>query len=244
MFAKRTLGQRMAFGKIPAFCKYELYMERYRSAAEFARRELEGRESLSVLDIGSGRGRLKYFVDFNEHTDWQGIEVLDEMMSICSGIGYQMHKHDIEKEPIPFDDEAFDLVAGLHVLEHLSDPASVLRDMVRVLKPGGILVLGVPTKPPVIAELIGLYYSARQRLFPTDGRTCNAYSSPGFVRFAKQALAESCTVVDVRGFRLFSARKRLALEDLRWFYTISTWFGRCFPSLTPEINVIMKKRAR
>jgi len=41
-------------------------------------------------------------------------------------------------------DEAFDLVVSFSVLEHLADPASALRAMARVLKPGGTLLVGMP----------------------------------------------------------------------------------------------------
>jgi SAM-dependent methyltransferase len=244
MFKKRELGREMAFGRIPAYCRYELFMERYRFPAEVAAREFCGRETFSVLDIGSGRGRLKYFFDFNPHIAWHGIEVNEEMARICSGIGYRMHRHDIERSPLPFPDASFDLVAGLHVLEHLADPARALRDMARVLKPKGLLVLGVPIKPPGIAELIAVYYHLRQTLRPEQGRTRNAFSSMGFTRLLRQVLHGVCDILDVRGFRLFSARKRLPLENRRWFYDLNTRFGRRFPSFTPEVNVILKKRNR
>lgn len=242
MLKRRKLGQEMAFGKIPAFCKYELYIERYRSAAEIARAELPRRDSLSVLDVGSGRGRLKYFFDFHDRIDWHGIEVLDEMMRICSDIGYTMHRHDIDQAALPFADESFDLVAGLHVLEHLADPGKAIAEMARVLRPGGLLVLGVPTKPPLVAESIGLYYALRQALRPTAGRTCNAYSASNFAAFLRRRLGNAFTLVDLRGFRLFSARRRLPLENYRWFYEASTWFGRRAPGLTPEINAILRKQ--
>ncbi|MDA0577540.1 MAG: class I SAM-dependent methyltransferase [Verrucomicrobia bacterium] len=242
MFKKRELGQEFAFGKIPAYCKYELYMERYRCAADFARHEFAGKDSLSILDIGSGRGRLKYFCDFNKQIEWHGIEVLDEMKDICTGLGYRMHTHDIEKAPLPFNDEKFDLVAGLHVLEHLADPRKALRDMGRVLKEGGLLVLGVPTKPPIIAEAINGWYRLRQARNPRPGRTCNAFSPSNFKRLLQNTICDALDIVDVRGFRLFSARRRLPLENMKWFYDISVWFGRYFPLLTPEINVILRKR--
>lgn len=45
---------------------------------------------------------------------------------------------------LPFDDACFDVVTMLAVLEHLDQPHAVLREIVRVLRPGGRLLLTVP----------------------------------------------------------------------------------------------------
>lgn len=45
---------------------------------------------------------------------------------------------------VPFKDDAFDLVICVHVLEHVGDDRAALREMVRVLRPGGVAMILVP----------------------------------------------------------------------------------------------------
>ncbi len=51
----------------------------------------------------------------------------------------------IEEDPFPYDDASFDVVLFCEIIEHLlKDPFSVLKEIKRVLKPGGILILTTP----------------------------------------------------------------------------------------------------
>jgi hypothetical protein len=45
---------------------------------------------------------------------------------------------------VPFKDDAFDLIVCVHVLEHIPDDRRAMREMVRVLRPGGVAMLLVP----------------------------------------------------------------------------------------------------
>lgn len=45
---------------------------------------------------------------------------------------------------MPFEDASFDLLIANHVLEHVSDDAQALREIARVLKPGGFAILQTP----------------------------------------------------------------------------------------------------
>ena len=51
--------------------------------------------------------------------------------------------HDIEKLPLPFNDEEFDEIRCDNILEHL-EYIPVLKDLHRILKPGGLLTARVP----------------------------------------------------------------------------------------------------
>jgi ubiquinone/menaquinone biosynthesis C-methylase UbiE len=53
-------------------------------------------------------------------------------------------QHDIEAQPIPLPDASVDVVALVAVVEHLIEPIRALREIRRVLRPGGRLVIDTP----------------------------------------------------------------------------------------------------
>ena len=65
-------------------------------------------------------------------------------------------------EELPFDDGAFEVVLSDNVVDHAADPEGIIGELVRVLKPGGIMYFTVNTHHPVyqcISTLHGLWNS-------------------------------------------------------------------------------------
>ena len=100
---------RLAFGRIPAYCSYELFYERYRAAAEFLnpRTATHGAGPRRILDIGSGEGFLKYFVDAPDY-EWHGVEQHPRRRRLCEWLGYRMVSLDVAAERWPYPDAHFD----------------------------------------------------------------------------------------------------------------------------------------
>ena len=67
-------------------------------------------------------------------------------------------------ERLPFPDEGFDYIASHEVVEHVEDPAVVLLELHRVLKPGGVCVIATPNGASLWIEHL------RQRLMRLLGR--------------------------------------------------------------------------
>jgi SAM-dependent methyltransferase len=237
---KRRLD-RLAFGRVPAFRSYELFMERYRAAAEFLAPRDPDCESprRAILDVGAGEGYLRYFLDAPD-LDWHGIELNPRRRRLCEHLGYRMTALDIARERFPYADASFDLVAASHVLEHLVDRDHALGEIDRVLKPGGLLFLAVPVKLPPFATLLNAYYAMKSRVRPAE--TAHAYSLRSLKRWLRGRLGERYATRDLRGLRLISARRRADWEEHEGFWRFNVWWGRTFPALTPEVNVILEKR--
>src|SRR6185436_14103404 len=62
-------------------------------------------------------------------------------------LGLEIDGRVADAESIPYDDDTFDLVVGHAVLHHIPDVEQSLREVMRVLKPGGRFVFaGEPTR--------------------------------------------------------------------------------------------------
>lgn len=96
------------------------------------------RETDTVLEVGSGLGVLASEV---AHRVPQGavfgIEFSEEQLARAPHSIPNLHFVRGDAHHLPFPSDHFDIVYCRYVLEHVADPLSVLREMRRVLKPGG-----------------------------------------------------------------------------------------------------------
>ncbi len=98
------------------------------------------KDSKSILDVGCGVGR---FIS-KAPQQIKGVDNNIETVEICQKKGFSVVKGDVTK--LPFEDNSFDGVYCSHVIEHLYPEQAhrLLYEMARVLKKGGIFVIGAP----------------------------------------------------------------------------------------------------
>jgi SAM-dependent methyltransferase len=126
--------------------KHWWYVGRRRIIADFVRRiceqlRAEGNSEPRILDIGCGTGgNLETLSGFGRA---EGVDISSEALDFCRARGLNNVRQGAA-ETLPYESESFDLVTGLDVVEHLDDDVAGLREMRRVLRPGGRMLLFVP----------------------------------------------------------------------------------------------------
>ena len=161
-----------------------------------------------VLDVGTGTGRLGLAVRELDPA-WRvvGVDFTIEMLRQAPG-DLDVAAGDAER--LPFADSQFDAVVSGFVVRNLADVERGLGEQVRVLRPGGALVV-LETTPGPNGWLGPLYRLYFRRVVPVLGNVIAGDAS------AYTYLPES-TLAFVQPARLASLLRRSGLRDVRSRY--------------------------
>ena len=101
-------------------------------------------ESLDVLDVGCGPGFFPVILGREGHRV-TGIDYTEHMVELakknCDQYGSDARILRMDAQNLEFDDESFDIVVSRDVLWNLDDPAWAYSEWMRVLRPGGHIVM-------------------------------------------------------------------------------------------------------
>jgi SAM-dependent methyltransferase len=117
-----------------------------RALARFAPRPAPG-TPLRVLDCGCGPGFLLRFCrDWFPHARVVGLDLDRQSLRYARNQvpGASVLQAALSGSRLPVADRSCHVVFSLHVVEHLDDPDAFLREVARVLAPGGLLALATP----------------------------------------------------------------------------------------------------
>jgi len=121
-----------------------------------------------ILEIGASRGDDLFYFKENEY-DIMGI---DKDSSVCDGLNiFNMDIKDLHVQP-------FDFIYGIHLFEHIDDPISFIKEVYRLLKPGGRFLFEMPNVDDPLLTLYknkayGKFYWYPFHLFFYNQKTLN-----------------------------------------------------------------------
>lgn len=120
--------------------------------ADFAPYRQNGR----LLDVGFGAGAL---LEAAGRAGWEawGVEVSRTACEHVRARGFEVFCGELAAAGYP--ENHFDVVTASEVLEHVSDPRAMLRDIARVVRPGGLLWMTTPHGRGVSSRALGVSWS-------------------------------------------------------------------------------------
>lgn len=142
----------------------------------------------TVLDIGTGPARIPILL-CQRRPQWTltGIDLSQTMLKLGAShvakaeLGDRIRLDYADAKQLPYPDDSFDLVISNSIIHHLPDPLPCLREVQRVLKPqGGLLLRDLlrPVNAEALAELVaqlGADYDSHQSQLFRDS-LCAAFT--------------------------------------------------------------------
>jgi methionine biosynthesis protein MetW len=177
-----------------------------------------------VLDIGCFNGFLLERIVESTSCEVYGVDAATEAIKICRKKGFEVIEADVEKL-IPFEDNFFDAVTGLEVIEHLADTDNFLIEVKRVLKKDGFLILTTPN-----------FFSLARRVMTMTG--INPYLEASFtypphmaghLRFYTHDLLEK--YLEYSGFKVL-----VSTSDVINFSKEGKYFSKFLAKIFPKLG--------
>lgn len=202
---------------------------------EMVQRALRPDKDLSgkrVLEIGCGLGRFAVWLATQPHRPTEiyagdfspvAVENGKRLTLPIDSLPIQWFVGDIER--LDFPDNHFDTVFSFETIEHVPHPAVAVKELARVLKPGGRLYLTTPNYLGIFG-LYRIYYWMRGRKFDEGGQPiCHVTMLPKTRNWVKQADLNVVKSTSIGHYLPIPGRLPLEMRWLDKLWPVSTQLG-------------------
>lgn len=107
-----------------------------------------------ILDLGCGNGNILKILKERICAEYYGLDISEKMIEEAEkklGKTARLQVGDAEQQP--YGDNFFDVVICNASFHHYPNPEKAAAEISRIIKPGGLLILGDPTMPPILIEI-------------------------------------------------------------------------------------------
>ena len=111
-----------------------------------------------LLDVGCGTGNVLMKLNTNDDLNLYGLDISEKMIQTArKNLGNKVELKVGDSEYMPWEDNCFDVIVCNASFHHYPNPEKVLLEMKRVLKNKGTLIIGDPTAPVVVRQILNLF---------------------------------------------------------------------------------------
>lgn len=231
---------------------YELRQSRYQAlgedvAAEVNRIQSRENRKVRLLDVGVYDGVSRRYIEAypeSEQIQFEAVDIYPKGREfVYKHDQWKLHEFDLLGGMPGLQSDSYDIVICEQVLEHLYEVQPAINDLVRVLKPGGLFIVGVPIFP----EGAHLF---RKHMVPILDKVLKVKKIRGHVQawslrtFKREFLPQQNLHIEkARGFRIVSGGMLRPLEFSRTWWKMNRVVGSVVPGLCTEVQLIGRKTA-
>jgi len=129
-------------------------------------------EPSAILDVATGTAGVAIALATRTAGNVTGVDLTESMLArgrervSAAGLEHRVRLQAARAEALPFPDASFDAVSFTYLLRYVQDPAATLKELTRVLRPGGVLASLDFFVPPVPAWRVAWWFYTRAVLAP------------------------------------------------------------------------------
>lgn len=172
----------------------------------------------TLLDVGCGRGELWPFVA-PRFTEYHGADVVRHEGFPPTGV---FHPVNLDTGRVPLPDSFADVVVAVETIEHLENPRAFARELARLARPGGWVVITTPNQLNLLSKL-GLLL---RNEFPQFRGSNYPAHLTALLEIDLRRIAAECELTDVAV--AYTCRGRVPGTSRHWPSGLSRRFPRTF----------------
>jgi len=150
----------------------------YQAVVELAAARFAAAPPRRHFDVGAGTRRLIELFRRRFQTESSACDYTGQLMKLP---GQKVDIANLNSEKLPYPDASFDIITATEVVEHLENHRAVLRELHRVLKPGGWCILSTPNILNLNSRLRFLWFGYGNPFGPLPVSHGAIYSTGGHI---------------------------------------------------------------
>lgn len=216
---------------------------------QFIKRYLKGNNYKRGLELGCGRGTMSMYLNKYEKMDVAMIDISKDALDIARKnfeiIDGQGEFVCASSDDLPFEDQSFDVVYSIGLLEHLPDYKKTMLEAHRVLKPGGMMIsLNIPAKWSLQRLNNGYKFilsSITGKKYPPKDYYRNNDKPKEYQQVAESCGFKNIKIVNINPFPIFTPLPMSLDSRIAKLYNLIIKLRSCFIDYPLKTNYVFSQ---